>query len=335
MLNREPSDLAYGNHSGHVKLRKTLSEYLYRTRGIVCHEDQIIITSGVVPGLFLLIQYFSRLSGSIIVEDPVNNVVRDMLRINGVKTIHHPVDNQGIDPTTLPMDSEISSILLTPSHQYPMGGSLSISRRIQLVNYARERNCYIIEDDYDSDFRYTNSPVESIHELDPERVIYISSFSKNFIPSLRLGYMVLPTSLVSNIHYSKRFVNIHSPTFEQLAMEKFISNGYLEQYLNKMKKKYIKRQHVLIKCLKKSFGKQVEIIGGETGLHLVVCFKGVRFTSKLIEKIKGRGVYIVPVSQYSVFPENHKSQLILGYGNLDENQISEGISIIKSVLKSS
>ncbi len=224
-------ELGYDFSNGYLPFRKTLSEYLYRTRGIKCHEDQIVVTSGAVQALYLAAKYFNTQEGSVLFEEPTTRGLREMLELNHSNIIYTRVDDEGIIPENLPEDQKVSCILTTPSHQYPFGGSLSVQRRIELVKYARKHSSYIIEDDYDSEFRYDKAPVESLYELDSERVIYVGSFSKIFIPGIRIGYMVLPEKLIEKICSIKGLIDIHCPTLNQAAMEKFISRGYLEQHL--------------------------------------------------------------------------------------------------------
>ena len=332
-LNKLPDkDLGYDLANGYLPFRKTLAEYLFRTRGIHCHEDQIIITSGAVQGLYLLSQFFSQSKSSILIEEPTTKGLRELLDYNHSNVINHPVDHRGIDPNTLPNNPDLSCIITTPSHQYPLGGSLPISKRIELINYARKQDCYVVEDDYDSEYRYDNSPVESLYELDSQRVIYLGSFSKVLLPSIRIGYIVLPVDLIKPIYNIKSLVDIHCPTINQAGMQDFIANGYLEQHILKTKKIYKKRRLALINSLRKAFGNKIEILGSETGIHLVVEFRDIIFTDKLMERIKSAGVYIMRVSEHAISPKNHESQLIFGYGNVTESEICRGVSILHKVI---
>jgi len=326
-------ELGYGPSNGYLPFRKTLKDYLLRSRGINCHEDQIIITSGTTQSLHLLTKYFSQLPGSILFEEPTANTIRELLEISHPNTAYHPVDQEGIDPDTLPVDSNLSCILATPSHQYPLGGSLTISRRVELIRYARRHKCYIIEDDYDSEYRYDNAPVESLYELDPEHVIYVSSFSKILMPGIRIGYMVLPNNLIENLCHLKDILDVQCPIFIQAAMTNFIRKGYLEQHLVKTRKNYRRRRLILIHALNKRFGDKVNILGSQTGIHLVAEFHNINFTKELMDKIKKSGVYIAGVSEHAAIPENYRSQLLFGYGNIGEEEIEKGIEILHNCLK--
>ena len=326
------SDLGYDFSNGYLPFRKTMSEYLYRSRGIKCRADQIIITSGAVQGLYLAAKYFYSLEGSVICEEPTTKGLRDMLEANHRSVIYSEVDGEGIVPSALPQKKKISCIFTTPSHQYPLGGTLSVQRRIELITFARKHGCFIVEDDYDSEFRYDKAPVESLYELDPERVIYIGSFSKVFAPGIRIGYMVLPEHLVDDICRLKGLIDIHCPTLNQAAMERFIGCGFLEQHLFAVKKIYRKRRDFLLKTLISLFGRKIEILGSNTGIHITVRFEGVVFTDSLIEKIRKKGVFIVRVSDHAAVPLKHMSELIFGYSNLQEKDIKKGLEALSECL---
>lgn len=322
------TDLGYGPSNGYLPFRKTLSEYLFRSRGIRCHEDQIIVTTGASQAFYLIIQYFKQLPGTILFEEPTTKGIRDLLEGNHSQTMYHPVDHYGIDPNNLPRKIDLSCILTTPSHQYPLGGSLPISRRVELIRYARQHNCFIIEDDYDSEYRYDDLPVESLYELDPERVIYIGSFSKTLLPSIRIGYIVLPVHIVQPFYNLKNIIDLHCPTLNQATMEKFISLGYLDQHLAKTKKVYKQLRLALMSALTSFFGDRVSILGSQTGLHLAAEFRDITFTEELLDKIRKAGVHIMCISEHAVIAENHQSQLIFGYGHLTVKEIWKGIEIL-------
>lgn len=256
-----------------------------------------------------------------------------MLNNLKIDFIASSVDQDGFNPSLLPENKDISCIITTPSHQYPLGGSMSIQRRIELIRYARKHNCFINEDDYDSEIKYTNQPLESLYELDPTKVIYMGSFSKILLPSLRLGYIVLPYTLIEKINHLKWSIDIHTSTLQQASMDKFITSGYLYQHLIKTIKLYKKRRQLLISALKNHFGDSIKNFGKEVGIHLLVEFKYVTFSEDLLKKIISAGAYVMCVSIHSLTPEKHSNQLMLGYGNLTEGQIEKGISILHDVIK--
>lgn len=228
--------------------------------------------------------------------------------------------------TQIPTEIKPAFIFVTPSHQFPMGGTLPIQRRIHLIEFARKVGSYIIEDDYDSEFRYEGPAVSSLQGLDPKRTIYIGTFSKILSPALRLGYLILPPSLIERGRRLKYFSDLHTPSIEQLSLALFIKEGYLEKHIFRMRKIYRKRRDFLKEQLCKKFGDRVRIHGDSTGLHLVAEFDEIYFTDSLLSKIYGNGVKVYPVELHTINKGFYTNQIILGFGYLNEAQIKEGIT---------
>jgi GntR family transcriptional regulator/MocR family aminotransferase len=329
----DASLFGYDNPEGRLELREVLSHYLLRTRGVHCTPDQLIITSGAAQGLSMLTKMLLSPTASVIVEDPVTAEVQTIYARSGAKLIPVPVDKHGLQTELLPENEHPGFVFVTPSHQYPLGSILPIQRRISLIHFARSADCYIVEDDYDSEFRYTGTPISSLQGLDPERVIYIGTFSKILSPALRLGYMILPSSLISASRLTKRLNDLHSPTLDQLVLAHFIEEGHLERYILKMKRLYRKRRDVLIDSLEHAFGNRVHILGDATGIHLVAEFPGIDFTTDAItQALEQAGVYIYPVEMHAIRKGLHCHQIILGYGNLTIEQIEDGVQRLVTAL---
>ncbi|MEL7656228.1 MAG: PLP-dependent aminotransferase family protein, partial [Bacillota bacterium] len=221
------SALGYDDPQGRSELRCTLASYLKKSRGITCSADQILITSGAKQGLTLVAKCLLNSDSEVWLEDPSNRNVKEIFSYHTSHITPIPVDQEGIMINQFPKDKNPSLIFVTPSHQFPMGGILSIQRRLELIQYAQKSNCFIIEDDYDSEFRYDRSPIKSLYELDPDHIIYIGTFSKVLFPSLRLGYIVLPPVLVPKFRHWKRLSDHHSDSISQLTMMRFIESGTL------------------------------------------------------------------------------------------------------------
>jgi len=321
-------DLGFGDPFGYEELRITLSKHLYRGKGIRCSKDQMIITSDITHGIFLLNLLFRNIPGKVLIENPINKVIGNVLDVNNVKLIRQAVDDEGLNAKELPKGEKISCIYITPTHKYSAGKQMSLERRIELIEYANENNCYIIENGYDSEYRYHDEPLPSFYELSPNRVIYLGSFGNILTPSLQFAYMILPNQLTKSMYDIKKLIDTRHPTLDQIAMENFMSNGYLDLHLSKMKKLYLKRQTFLVSSLKKHFGDMVSISGGEIGLHIIAAFKDTRFDDELIKKIKSYGVHVEPVSNHSSTPDRHISKLILGFANLDEDELNRGVQIL-------
>lgn len=335
VYNETPSSIfGYGHPEGQYELRMVLSEYLARTRGVHCRPNQLVITSGATQAFSLVAKLLASSGKSeVLIEDPVTKEIQTIFKSEGCTLYPVPVDEYGMKTDMLYRDKP-SFIFVTPSHQFPFGGTMTIQRRIHLIHFARKMDCYIVEDDYDSEFRHKGTPVSSLQGLDPHRVIYIGTFSKVLSPALRLGYLVLPPSLAEPCRDLKWFADLHTSSFEQLTLAKFIEDGYLEQHIAKMKKLYRKRREKLIGSLDYSFPNRVRIHGDSTGLHLIAEFAEQKFTGDVLEKLMSYHVKVYPVEAHSILKGTHSNKVILGYGNLTLDQIEEGILRLKNSLAS-
>lgn len=328
----EPAIFGYDNPEGRPELRTALARYLQRTRGVSCQPAQILILSGASQAFSLLNRLLLSPSNAMVIEDPIHYEVQLILSSSGAKLIPIPVDEHGMQTERLPLTKQPRCIFVTPSHQFPLGGILPIQRRLQLLQFARDVDGYVVEDDYDSEFRYVGSPISSLQGLCPERVIYIGTFSKILSPALRLGYLVLPPELVERARSIKRLLDLHSPSLEQLILARFIEAGHLERHIVRMRRVYQKRRHVLIMHLRQQFSDQIEIVGDATGLHLVARFPQVTFTPETIAAIEHVGVRVYSVEQHAISKGRHLHDIILGYGHLSLAQIEQGVEQLKLVL---
>lgn len=332
--NMDESLLGYHFPEGSEELRSTLSKYLYRTRGIKCHSNQIVITSGATQALTILAKLLLDSEKEVMIEDPVTKEIREIFMERGAAIIPIPVDDDGMKTECLTPDRKPSFVFVTPSHQFPLGGTLPIQRRIQLINFAIQTNCYIVEDDYDSEFRYTGPPISSIQGLQPDRVIYIGTFSKILSPGLRIGYLILPEILVEKVKTLKRYIDYHSPTTEQVILARFIQEGYLEKHITKMRKVYKNNREIFIHCLKEEFGDRIKVTGFSTGLHLIAQFENITFSNDVLTCIKKNKVKVYPVEDHAFVKGHHNDKLIFGYGYLKPSEMQEGIKRLKKGLAS-
>ncbi len=329
-------DSSYRYHSpaGVFELRAAISHYLNRTRGIVCNPHNVMIVSGATQGLSLIsgLLYHPD-KQDVIVEDPTHPGLRNVITENNYHITGIPVDAEGIRTDLLPSGADVSFLYTTPSHQYPMGGILPLTRRIALVEYALEHNCYLVEDDYDSEFRFESQPINSLYELSPSRVIYIGSFSKILAPAIRLGFLLLPDELMKSMKRRKQYTDVHSEAITQYTLAQFIENGSLEKHIWKMKKLYNKKRNHLIKELQKYFIKDYHIYGQAAGLHIVIHFDQVVFTEELVDKLNASNIKIYPVANYSLAPKaEHQNEIIMGYAHLTYEDISNGVRLMKEII---
>lgn len=321
---------SYDAPEGTMALREAICHYLIKNRGVQCSPEQMVITSGAVQGMSLISRLLLTADQPYILEYPLHQKIKELFEISGAELHFVPVDENGLRTQDLPKKINPALIVVTPSHQYPLGGLLPIQRRIELIQYARSKGSFILEDDYDSEFRYEGPPVSSLQGLDPEHVIYLGTFSKILFPALRLGYLILPPALLKRCKELKLYDDNHSHTFEQLALARFIGSGDLERHISKIRKTYRKRRDTLISRLKAGFP-DVSISGHSTGLHLIAEFPGVRFDEALTAKLHHAGVQVYPVAIHTNEHE-HRSKLIMGYSHLDPEAIKEGVGKLASAL---
>ncbi|WP_123040569.1 PLP-dependent aminotransferase family protein [Cohnella candidum] len=329
----DPAVLGYGDPAGGPELRLQIARLLLQTKGFRCSPAQVIVTAGATQALSLLSKLLLAPGKTIVTEDPTANFILDIFVSSGANVEPVPVDRHGLCVTELKDAIRPAAVFVTPSHQFPFGGILPIQRRLQLLEYARRTGCYIIEDDYDSEFRYSGMPVRAMREWDAERVIYVGTFSKKLFPALRIGYMVVPEALVEPLVHIKKTADFHVPALPQLALARFMAEGQLDRHVARMKRVYARRRARLLASLRQWFGSDVETDGDAAGLHLVADFSGVRFDDALTEAIKERGVLVYPAESFAIRKGRYESKLILGFGNVTERQIEDGVRTLADVLK--
>lgn len=324
--------LGYGRPEGRMELRRAIREYVVNQRGVACHPEQIVITAGTTQAIGIAAGLLLGERRDVVLEDPITRDIR--LILQGEGGVIHPVavDGCGLITGDLPETLQPAFVYVTPSHQFPLGGVLPIQRRIALLQYAERSGAWLIEDDYDSEFRFDGPPVSSLHGLAPERVLYIGTFSKTLCPGLRIGYLILPPALIGQGRERKWLRDLHNETPTQLALARFISEGYYLRHLGRMRRLYGQKRQALEHALQSDFGREVAIIGGATGLHLAARFSGVSFSPELLRSMEAAGVRVYPAEMHAIRSGRLGDTLIMGYGNLEEEQIRRGVGIMRSVM---
>lgn len=323
------SIFGYGDANGTYELRMEIQQYLLRMRGLMCTPEQIVITTGSLHSFSLLSHLLlTKESDSYIIEDPLHIEIKRTLATASTNYCYVPVDSQGMQTHLLPVSSNPSFVFVTPSHQYPTGGILPIQRRIELIEYARKKNCYIIEDDYDSEYRYDGTPVSTLYSLDSEHVIYVGTFSKVLFPSIRVGYMILPEPLIDRTLYFIRYHDYFTDTINQLTLSRMLQERVIDKHVSNMKKLYKKRHDYMLTILSDLFGNSISIHGIHAGLHFMVTFYEKKFTDEVIEVYKKDGVQIYPVWQHSENINYKKNSLVVGYSHLNETQMQKAIQCL-------
>ncbi|MDR2946952.1 MAG: PLP-dependent aminotransferase family protein [Candidatus Adiutrix sp.] len=328
------SAFRYCEPAGVWELREALSAYLFRVRGIRAMPERIMITSGSTQGLRLVSQLLRRENSLVLVEDPVHRGLVEVVARAGHTVRGIRADASGMDCAALPAGLEagqpVAFVYVTPSHQYPLGGILPVQRRQTLIRFAHETECFIVEDDYDSEFRYEGPPVSSLYELAPDTVIYLGSFSKILAPAIRLGFAIIPEGMLAAWRPEKMYTDVHTDALSQHTLAAFINSGGLERHTWKMKKLYKRKREHMMRCLSQNFGGHVEIRGQAAGLHLVAGFPGVAFTENVVGELYARGLKVVPVESYSLCRDGaHAHEVILGYAHLSEAEMSRGAAILR------
>ncbi len=329
-----PLDLSYAQPEGRPELREEISRYVSAHRGVRCHPEQVVVTAGTTQAVGIVTRLLLRKDrGSCFLEDPITSDIQRIVAGYGGRISPIPVDSQGMRTDALPRNARPAFIYVTPSHQFPLGATLPIQRRVRLLEYARARGAFVVEDDYDSEFRYDSSPIDSIQGIDPRQVVYIGTFSKTLCPAMRMGYIVLPPELVNRGREVKWFTDLHNASVDQIILARFIREGHFVRYVHAMKKIYRARREALVESLQKRFGSAVQVLGSPAGLHLCARFPGVKFTSALVESFEKKGVCLYPVEEHAVRKGRFRDTLILGFGMLDAQRMDQGIAILRRGLQ--
>jgi GntR family transcriptional regulator/MocR family aminotransferase len=328
-------DLCYSQPEGRTELRTEIARYIGTYRGVRCHPEQILVTGGTTQAVGIVSRLLLREGPRpCILEDPVTLDIQLIVSGFGGKIVPVRVDDQGMDVNALPPREHPAFIYVTPSHQFPLGGAMPIQRRARLLEYAHARGAYLIEDDYDSEFRYDSPPISSIQGLDPQRVIYIGTFSKTLCPAMRIGYVVFPPQLVNRGREVKWFTDLHNSSVDQLILARFISAGHFLRHVHAMKKNHRALRRVLVDSLEKHCGSAAEVLGHAAGLHLCARFRGVRFTKGLLDRVQSAGAKVYPVEDHAIRKGRWSDTIILGYGMLSPRNIDEGVRILAGCLRS-
>lgn len=317
-----------GNSQGEYGFRAAVCNYLYQARGVNCSPEQIIIGAGS-DYILMLLGIILGGGHRIAFEDPAYKQAYRLIQSLSYDTVPIELDKYGMKISGL-RESGADIAYVTPSHQYPTGLIMPMKRRLELLKWAdTEAGRYIIEDDYDSEFRYKGKPIPALQGYDrKDKVIYLGTFSKSIAPAIRLSYMVLPEVLLEVYKKKYRFINTTVSKVDQLIVQKFIEEGYYERHLNKTRAMYKSRHDVLIEELRPLLD-ICRISGEHAGVHLLLTFKDGRTEEELIAAAAERGIRVYGLSDYQIRKEAaHEATILLGYANLTETQIREAVGLL-------
>jgi len=318
--------MAYGNAMGQLSLREAIADYLGAVRAVRCEASQILVTTGSQQGLQISAQVLLDPNDPVWMEEPGYPGARQAFMTALAHLVPVPVDHQGMNIAEMIRRGHTArAVYITPSHQYPLGMTMSATRRMLLLNWAVRTGAWIIEDDYDSEYRFGSRPIASLQGLDTDgRVIYVGTFSKVMFPALRLGYVVVPKDLVSAFSAARDAADIFSSTLYQAVLTDFIREGHFARHIRRMRMLYMERRRALVKAIQTQMADMIEVIGAEAGMHLVALLPPGTNDVAVSRKAAQKGVSAMPLSIcYSKPPT--RGGLILGYGGANAHQIHDGI----------
>ena len=333
---RNPSieEMAYGDPAGILPLRESIAHYLRTARAVQCEAKQIIIVSGSQLALQICAKVLFDVNDGICIEEPGYPGARDAFKSASLKQFPVPLDDEGIQISKIAsLGKRIRAVYVTPSHQYPLGICMSASRRLELLDWAQENQSWIIEDDYDSEYRYASRPIGSLQGMDTaSRVIYIGTFSKVLFPSLRLGYLVVPATLFDRFVQTRETLDIFSPILSQLVLTDFLNEGHFARHIRRMRTIYLSRRNALLDSIQSHFGDRLTPFNTDAGLHLSAFLRSGVNDCEIVRKAAQRGISVTALSTcYS--GKQSKSGLILGFGGATEKQIHQASKILSKLIR--
>jgi GntR family transcriptional regulator/MocR family aminotransferase len=315
----------YGHPAGHAGLREAIARHIGVSRGMVVSGDDITVTSGTQQALDVVSRVLLGPGDTAAVEDPGYPPPRRLLQSLGERIVGVPVDRHGLIVEAIPR--RVRLVYVTPSHQYPLGVPMTLARRLALLAWAEQHKAAIVEDDYDSEFRFRGRPIEPVQTLDTAgRVVYVGSFSKTMLPTLRLGFIVTPPSLRTAVHKAKFVTDWHTSMLVQAALARFIDDGGFARHLRRMSAVYRVRHEMITKALTTEFAEHLELIPSSAGLHVAALARSA--SADRLEDVARQasevGVEVQQLARFAVGARG-RAGLVLGYGAIRTVQIEEGL----------
>jgi GntR family transcriptional regulator/MocR family aminotransferase len=328
-----PDLLTYAPGGGLALLRHALADYLRTSRSVRCMPEQIIITTGIHQSVDLAVRLLSDPGDVIWTEDPCYWGVRSVLHVSGLQSRPIAVDAEGINPSADDLAQPPKLMLVTPSHQYPLGMVMSLARRRMLLEYARQHQCWIIEDDYDSEFRYGSRPLASLQGLDTAgQVIYVGSFGKTLFPGLRIGYLVVPEALAESFATASAELYREGQLLQQAVLAEFIAEGHFTSHIRKMRTLYGQRRQALLDAATQRYGEALPAVGGDAGLHLVMQLPDGADDRAVAQAALERNIVVRPLSGYYAQPERTSSGLLIGYACVPDEEIAPAFNTLADAI---
>ncbi|WP_226381572.1 MocR-like pyridoxine biosynthesis transcription factor PdxR [Falsiroseomonas ponticola] len=332
-LARAPAVLRYGDPAGSPALRAALAGYLWRARGLRCTAAQIVIVNGSQQGIDLCARLMLDPGDAVAMEEPGYALARQAFAALGARVLPVPVDRDGMRTAALP---PARLAYATPSHQFPLGGVLPVARRRELLAWAARHGAAVIEDDYDSEYRYDIAPVPPLQAMDEEgRVLYLGTASKTLSPTLRLGWLVVPPGLVEPFARARRLLDRQSPALEQEALAALVEGGAYERHIRRARRQNAERRAALLAALARQLGDSVVVEGAAAGLHVVAWLLDVpaALEAALVAAGRAAGIGLHPVTPLFAEGVPARVGLVMGYAGLEVAAIERGVAVLAGVLR--
>ncbi|HTK07258.1 MAG TPA: PLP-dependent aminotransferase family protein [Ktedonobacteraceae bacterium] len=327
--------LSYGDPAGYCPLRDAIARYLTASRAVRCQPEQVLIFSGAQQALDITARILLEEGDVVWMENPGYPRARGILLASGARVVSVPLDQEGLNiEAGKRLGENARMAYVTPSHQYPMGITMSLPRRLALLDWAQRAGAWILEDDYDSEFRYRGRPLASLQGLDKHgQVIYMGSFSKVLFPALRLGYLVLPPELVEPFIALRALYGRYAPTVEQAIVTDFITEGHFLRHIRRMRALYAHRQQILVEAVQQELHGVLELEEHDAGMHLIGWLPQTMDDHLVSQRIAEQGIDAQALSAYSE-QKPERPGLILGYAGVNDQEIRDGVRQIANVIES-
>ena len=323
----------YGSVAGFEPLRQAVADYLGRQRGVRCTAAQVVIVSGMQQALDILARLLLNSGDEVLVETPGYVDAFELFRTFGAELRALPVDDDGFPVEKIPLNSQARFAFVTPSNQFPRGGTMPLVRRLALLQWARRAGALVLEDDYDGELRYSEHPLAALQGLDKDgRVIYLGTFSKVLFPALRLGYVVLPPALLSPFLKAMELVDRGAPTLTQAAVADFIAEGHFERHLRRLRKEYGGRRRTMVEGLERHLPGQVHYSAVAAGLHVMLYLAPGLDEKTVVKEAALAGVGVYPGAPYHLEQPSRPS-ILLGFSGMSEAEIEEGVARLATVIQ--
>ncbi|GGG15878.1 GntR family transcriptional regulator [Lysinibacillus alkalisoli] len=325
---KEPIGYQYGEMLGEQVLREAIVQYVFQARGVKTTASQIVIGSSTQQLLMHLTILLRDEFTSLIVEEPGYSGVKTIFQLQNYQLETIPVTAQGTDIEAL-FQCKSKICYITPSHQYPYGTALNVAERWRCIQWAHERQGYVIEDDYDGEYRYGQKAFPALASLDPQRVVYMSTFSKAFLPAVRVAYMILPTHLATCYQEKFALLENNASHIHQLALAQFITTGEWERHIKRMRKVYKSKMEALVQALTKAFGDTITIIGKQAGIYIMIAVHLSMDEATLLDRALQMGVKVYPSSDLYITHDELTPHILMGFANVTDEQMFMGVAQLK------